>query len=132
MLDYGLAARIAYFFLGAQEEFFKGVSKECFSKNIKKFQKKTSALDCTFIVNLQVKPTTLLKLYLKTVFPEIFFRNFWKSYFTFRYLLPLQRLILNPIKNLCGSFLEKIVMPKSSTVDILRGSKYVSALFEFL
>ena len=47
--------------------------KECFSKNIQKFQKKTSAVDCNFIVSLRVKPTTLLKLNSKKVFfPEIF------------------------------------------------------------
>ena len=97
VLDYGLAPRIAYFFLEAQEEFFKGVSKEYFSKNIKKFQMKTSAVDCTFTVNLQVKPTTLLKLYLKTVFPEIF-SEFLKKLLYFQISSPITEAYFKPNK----------------------------------
>ena len=57
------------------------------------------------------------------------FQNFRKSYITFRYLLPLQKRIWNPIENLWCSFLAQIVKSKSSIVDIWRGSKYVSVLF---
>ena len=45
------------------------------------FQKKTSAVDSNFIVNVQLQATTLLKLYSKTVFSGVIFGIFEKNYF---------------------------------------------------
>ena len=131
MLDHGLAPRILPFFLKrplpvSSERVLYRCFKVCLSKNIWRFHEKTPSMDCNFIANLQFKPTTLLKLYSKTVFSEYIFGIFGRA--TFRYLPPLQRRIWNSIENLWWNFLAKIVQPKSSIVDIWRGSKYVSAL----
>ena len=86
--DHGLTPWIYLFsrippdglFQQAQEEFFKGVSKNASLRTSKNFSRKLShAVDCNFIVNLQVKHTTLQKLYSKTAFSWDIFRIFEKA-----------------------------------------------------
>ena len=132
MLDHGLAPRISYFFLehlqtpssSKLRRVFERCFKEYFSKNylnISKenfgsgqqfYCKRAAAVDRNFIVNVQRKATTLLKLYSRTIFSWVIFGIFGKNCFTFRYLLPLPRRIWNPIENLWWNFLVKIVKPK--------------------